>query len=192
MTQGNQFRATLGCLNSRNPRHRIDITFRVAPAVMRATVSGSISTTACATATRLLACLPVISTMRAAPLASRWDRVDIAPADAVKAVYYMGYTPVLLTTHICEKETADAGFEPRLQLGYWGALYPANHVALAQEAERLGFDSVWTAESWGNDCLHRWPGLAPRPQVSAWAHRSPSYPHAPRLPAPWRRCPLII
>ena len=40
-----------------------------------------------------------------------------------------------------------------LQLGYWGALYPANHVALAQEAERLGFDSVWTAESWGNDCF---------------------------------------
>lgn len=40
-----------------------------------------------------------------------------------------------------------------LQLGYWGALAPANHVELAQEAERLGFDSVWTAESWGNDCF---------------------------------------
>lgn len=38
-----------------------------------------------------------------------------------------------------------------LQLGYWGALYPAGHVALAQEAEKLGFDSVWTAESWGSD-----------------------------------------
>ncbi|MFT6274721.1 MAG: F420-dependent oxidoreductase-like protein [Halioglobus sp.] len=38
-----------------------------------------------------------------------------------------------------------------LQLGYWGAYCPTNHVELAQEAEGLGFDSVWTAESWGND-----------------------------------------
>ena len=41
-----------------------------------------------------------------------------------------------------------------LQLGYWGALCPGeNHTLLAQEAEKLGFDSVWTAESWGNDCF---------------------------------------
>ncbi len=40
-----------------------------------------------------------------------------------------------------------------LQLGYWGALYPAGHVALAQTAEKLGFDSVWTAESWGSDAF---------------------------------------
>ncbi len=40
-----------------------------------------------------------------------------------------------------------------LQLGYWGAQYPASHVSLAQEAENLGFDSVWVAESWGNDCF---------------------------------------
>ena len=40
-----------------------------------------------------------------------------------------------------------------LQLGYWGAQPPTNHVELAQEAERLGFDSVWTAESYGNDCF---------------------------------------
>jgi F420-dependent oxidoreductase-like protein len=38
-----------------------------------------------------------------------------------------------------------------LQLGYWGALYNPQHVDLAVEAEKLGFDSVWTAESWGND-----------------------------------------
>ena len=40
-----------------------------------------------------------------------------------------------------------------LQLGYWYASPPAGFVELAQEAERLGFDSVWTAESWGNDCF---------------------------------------
>lgn len=39
-----------------------------------------------------------------------------------------------------------------LHLGYWGSEPPADgHVRLAQEAEALGFDSVWTAESWGND-----------------------------------------
>ncbi len=41
-----------------------------------------------------------------------------------------------------------------LQLGYWGALCPGNnHTELAQEAESLGYDSVWSAESWGNDCF---------------------------------------
>lgn len=39
-----------------------------------------------------------------------------------------------------------------LQFGYWYASPPADgNVKLAQEAEALGFDSVWTAESWGND-----------------------------------------
>jgi len=41
-----------------------------------------------------------------------------------------------------------------LQLGYWGPLAPGDsHVQMAQEAERLGFDSVFTAESWGNDAF---------------------------------------
>jgi F420-dependent oxidoreductase-like protein len=53
-----------------------------------------------------------------------------------------------------QKETTMSTLSLGLQLGYWGALAPGNaHVELAQEAERLGFDSVWTAESWGSDCF---------------------------------------
>src|SRR3984957_6761031 len=40
-----------------------------------------------------------------------------------------------------------------LQLGYWGAGPPPLAVEWVEEAERLGFDSVWTAESWGSDAL---------------------------------------
>ncbi|MFM8237746.1 MAG: LLM class F420-dependent oxidoreductase [Actinomycetota bacterium] len=40
-----------------------------------------------------------------------------------------------------------------LQLGYWGAQPNPFHVYLAQEAEQLGYDSVWTAESWGSDAF---------------------------------------
>ncbi len=39
-----------------------------------------------------------------------------------------------------------------LQLGYWGANRP-DHAGIVAEAEKLGFDSVWTAESWGSDAL---------------------------------------
>ncbi len=39
-----------------------------------------------------------------------------------------------------------------VHLGYWGAR-PSDPVPLALEAERLGFDSVWTAEAWGSDAV---------------------------------------
>src|SRR3954469_4902013 len=37
--------------------------------------------------------------------------------------------------------------------GYWGAAPRAGFVEEAQVAERLGYDSVWVAESWGNDAF---------------------------------------
>jgi alkanesulfonate monooxygenase SsuD/methylene tetrahydromethanopterin reductase-like flavin-dependent oxidoreductase (luciferase family) len=39
-----------------------------------------------------------------------------------------------------------------LNTGYWGSS-PADNVALAQEADRLGFHSVWTAEAYGSDAV---------------------------------------
>jgi F420-dependent oxidoreductase-like protein len=37
--------------------------------------------------------------------------------------------------------------------GYWGAQPSDHYIPIAQEAERLGWDSVWVAESWGNDAF---------------------------------------
>jgi len=38
-----------------------------------------------------------------------------------------------------------------LQLGYWKAQPPTDHLEKVLEAERLGYDIVFTAESWGSD-----------------------------------------
>src|SRR4249920_2355159 len=38
-----------------------------------------------------------------------------------------------------------------LNLGYWGAGNDAENLALAQEAERLGYAVVWAAEAYGSD-----------------------------------------
>ncbi len=37
--------------------------------------------------------------------------------------------------------------------GYWSAGPPPNVVEFAQEIERLGYDSIWTAEAYGSDAL---------------------------------------
>jgi len=40
-----------------------------------------------------------------------------------------------------------------VQFGYWQRGPHPNFVELAQEAEKLGYDSVWTAEAWGSDAF---------------------------------------
>jgi F420-dependent oxidoreductase-like protein len=40
-----------------------------------------------------------------------------------------------------------------LQTGYWAGGPPPNIEQTIATAERLGFDSVWTAEAYGSDCL---------------------------------------
>jgi F420-dependent oxidoreductase-like protein len=38
-----------------------------------------------------------------------------------------------------------------LNLGYWGAGNDADNIALAQEADRIGYSVVWAAEAYGSD-----------------------------------------
>jgi F420-dependent oxidoreductase-like protein len=38
-------------------------------------------------------------------------------------------------------------------IGYWSSGPPANVTQVLAEAERLGFDSAWTSEAYGSDCL---------------------------------------
>ena len=38
-----------------------------------------------------------------------------------------------------------------VQLGYFGAQPTEDIIGIAQEAESLGYDSIWTAEAWGSD-----------------------------------------
>lgn len=40
-----------------------------------------------------------------------------------------------------------------LSVGYWGAGPPGGALEAVVEADRLGFDSVWTAEAYGSDAL---------------------------------------
>src|SRR5213079_2787929 len=40
-----------------------------------------------------------------------------------------------------------------LNTGYWAGGPPPGAAEAIAEAERLGFDSIWTAEAYGSDCL---------------------------------------
>ena len=38
-----------------------------------------------------------------------------------------------------------------IQMGYWGAGPNPHMLTIAKEAERLGYDAIFTAEAWGSD-----------------------------------------
>lgn len=40
-----------------------------------------------------------------------------------------------------------------LNTGYWGGTMPQGMPDLVAEAEKLGFDSLWTSEAYGSDCM---------------------------------------
>ncbi|HEX9311631.1 MAG TPA: LLM class F420-dependent oxidoreductase [Actinomycetota bacterium] len=44
------------------------------------------------------------------------------------------------------------GIRLGLHLGYWGSA-PTDILPMVQEAERLGFDSIWSAEAYGSDAV---------------------------------------
>ena len=55
-------------------------------------------------------------------------------------------------------EAAKAGIDEyayhlHANTGYWAGGPPAGAADAVLEAERLGFDSIWTAEAYGSDCL---------------------------------------
>ena len=50
-----------------------------------------------------------------------------------------------------------------LHLGYWQKNPTPRFIELAQIAESIGFDSVWTAEAYGSDCFTPLAAIAASP-----------------------------
>ena len=75
-----------------------------------------------------------------------------------------------------------------LATGYWSSGPPAGIEETIAEAERLGFDSMWTAEAYGSDAFTplAWWG-AQTIEASSSARRSRSSPRARPPPPRWRR-----
>jgi len=66
-------------------------------------------------------------------------------------------TPAAVDSVRPERSSTSPAAKPAIKLGYnigyWGAGPPSGARDAVEEAERLGFDSVWTAEAYGSDAL---------------------------------------
>ena len=68
-----------------------------------------------------------------------------------------------------------------VHIGYWGlGLSSQDQLTIVQEAERLGYDSVWAAEAYGSDTATVLGWLAGQTTRSAWARASSRCPAARR------------
>ena len=66
-----------------------------------------------------------------------------------------------------------------LMLGYWMS-GPEDPIDLVVEAERLGYDSVWTAEAYGSDAISYLSWMERGHAPSSWAPASCKSQHAHR------------
>ncbi|MFQ5809150.1 MAG: LLM class flavin-dependent oxidoreductase, partial [Armatimonadota bacterium] len=73
-----------------------------------------------------------------------------------------------------------------LMTGYWSSGRPADIEESIAEAERLGFDSIWTGEAYGSDCLTPtawWGAATKRLRLGAIAQISARTPAATAMAA---------
>lgn len=74
----------------------------------------------------------------------------------MKLGFVVGYSGAKMGGPIAQMDAADkVGFD-----------HHGLPIGKVQEAERLGYDSVWTAEAWGSDAVSPWHGSAPTPTKS--------------------------
>src|SRR6202022_2970257 len=78
-----------------------------------------------------------------------------------------------------------------VNVGYWAGGPPPGAAEMVLEAERLGFDSMWTAEAYGSDALVplAWWGASTEklklgPAIAQLSARQPATTDGPHYPLP--------
>src|SRR3954447_5432720 len=82
------------------------------------------------------------------------DLVSARPGIGCAAVGDLpgAYAPRVAPPRRCPPGEREVAMKLGVHVGYWGlGLTSADQLAIVQEAERLGYDAVWTAEAYGSD-----------------------------------------
>src|SRR4051794_26800872 len=82
------------------------------------------------------------------------DLVSARPGIGCAAVGDLpgAYAPQVAPPRRCPPAEREVAMKLGVHIGYWGlGLTSEDQLAIVQEAERLGYDSVWTAEAYGSD-----------------------------------------